>query len=510
MKTRRIKIISNIDRPHITYDILSILHRYDINILMMEVYSYVIYLKIPIIDQELWKEVLYEMKKIEGFESAEEIDLIAFEERDIEMKRVLDIIPQGVVVLSDKGSIKYANNYVAERVLKTTSEALTNRNIKDFIQDDKLKEFLKDDDKQKSIRNKEITVGNQSYILNIHSILSDENVFSGYMFSLNEVINQDNYHNPITFDDIIGESKKLNEVIEQAKLYALADSPVLITGESGTGKELFARSIHNLSGRFNKPFIAINCAAIPDQLLESELFGYESGSFTGGKKEGKKGIFELGEGGTIFLDEIGEMPHHLQSKMLRVLQERSVRRIGGHTEIPIDARIITATNQDIDVLIKTDKFRLDLLYRINIFSVDIPPLRERKDDIPILVEYFTGKHIKRYGKVIEGLESKAMKKLISYNWPGNIRELQNVIALTSDNLIKDKDIMLNYNLERSENLVGKSSLNDIIGSYERNIILDTLKNSTSIREAARRLDVTHTLLINRIKKYNILEEEWKG
>lgn len=513
MKTRRIKITTSIDRPHITYDILTILHNYDINILMMEVYTYVIYLKVPVMNQDLWKEVLSEMNNIVGFESAEEIDLIAFEERDIEMKRVLDIVPQGVVVLSAKGSIKYANNYVAERILKTTSDSLANRYIIDFIKDDKVKQFIKDEERLKSIRNQEITLGNQSYILNIHPILSDENVFSGYMLSLSEVIHQDNYHNPITFDDIIGESNKLKEVIEQTKLYSLADSPVLITGESGTGKELFARAIHNLSNRNSKPFIAINCAAIPDQLLESELFGYESGSFTGGKKEGKKGIFELGEGGTVFLDEIGEMAPHLQSKMLRVLQEKAIRRIGSHSEIAIDVRIITATNQDIDELIKTDKFRLDLLYRINIFSVEIPPLRERKDDIPILVEHFTASHTKRYGKKIEGLEPKAMKKLISYNWPGNIRELQNVleraIALTSDKYIKEKDIMLNYNLERNENLANKSSLNDIIGGYERNVILDALRNCSSIREAARKLDVTHTLLINRIKKYEILDEEWR-
>lgn len=513
MKTRRIKITTNIDRPHITYDILTVLHRHDIGILMMEVYTYVIYLKIPIIEQELWKSILEEMDEIEGFESAEEIDLIAFEERDIEMKRVLDIVPQGIVVLNARGSIKYANNYLAERILKTTSDVLANRYITDFIESDRLKEFLIDKDKLKSIRNQEITLSNRNYILNIHPILSDENVFSGYMLSLNEVVNQDNYHNPITFEDIIGESYKLQEVIGQAKLYALADSPVLITGESGTGKELFARAIHNLSDRNCKPFIAINCAAIPDQLLESELFGYESGSFTGGKKEGKKGIFELGEGGTIFLDEIGEMPPHLQSKLLRVLQEKSIRRIGGHTEISIDIRIITATNKDIDLLIKDGKFRLDLFYRINIFGVEIPPLRERKEDIPILVEYFTESHVRRYGKNIKGLEPKAMKKLISYNWPGNIRELQNAIeraiALSSDAIVKEKDIILDYNIERNENLSDKSSLLEIVGTYERNIILESLKNNVSIRDTARKLDVTHTLLINRIKKYNILDEEWK-
>ena len=513
MKTRRIKITTNMDRPHITYDILTVLRNHDVNILSMEVHSYVIYLKIPKLDQEQWENFLTEMESIEGFENAEEIDLIAFEERDIEMKRVLDIIPHGVVVLSAKGTIKYANDYMAQRILKTTSDILANRYITDFIDDDKVKEFLADEERLKSIKNEEITVGNQKYILNLHPILSDENIFSGYMLSLNEVIKQDIYHNLITFDDIIGESYKFQEVIEQAKQFALADSPVLITGESGTGKELFARAIHNRSNRNDKPFIGINCAAIPDQLLESELFGYEGGSFTGGKKEGKKGIFELGEGGTLFLDEIGEMAPHLQSKLLRVLQEKSVRRIGSHKEVPIDVRIISATNQKIDEMVASGRFRLDLLYRINIFTIDIPTLRERKEDIPILVEYFASKHLKRYGKEIEGLEPKAMKKLVSYNWPGNIRELQNVlertIALTTDKTIKEKDIMLNYKLERSENISANSSLNDIVGSYERDIILDTLKNSTSIREAARRLDVTHTLLINRIKKYDILDEEWR-
>lgn len=513
MKTRRIKITTNIDRPHITYDILTILHKYDIGILAMEVYTYVMYLKIPVIENSLWKKVLEELYSMEEFESAEEIDLIAFEERDIEMKRVLDIIPQGILVLNAKGIIKYANNYLAERIFRTTANEIANRYIVDFMKNDRIKEFLVNTDKLKYIRNQEITLGNQIYMLNIHPILSDENVFSGYMVSLSEIVNQDNYHNPITFEDIVGESYKLQEVVGQAKLYAQADSPVLITGESGTGKELFARAIHNLSNRNNKPFIAINCAAIPEQLLESELFGYEAGSFTGGKKEGKKGIFELAEGGTIFLDEIGEMPPHLQSKLLRVLQEKSVRRIGSHTEIPIDIRIISATNKEIDELIKNEKFRLDLLYRINIFSVEIPALRERKEDIPILVEYFTNAHTKRYKKVIKGLDPKAMRKLISYNWPGNIRELQNVmeraITLATDTTIKEKDIVLNYNLERSENLSEGSSLSHIVGDYERKIILESLKNNSSIRETSRKLDVTHTLLINRIKKYNILDEEWK-
>lgn len=513
MKTRRIKITTFIDRPHITYDILTVLRRHDIGIMAMEVYTYVIYLKIPLVEQGVWKQVLKELEEIDGFESAEEIDLIAFEERDIEMKRVMDIIPHGVMVLNAEGYIKYANNYVAEKVFKTTSDKLSNLKVTGLIDEGVLIDFLKSEERKKSLVNKDITIGNQKYILSLHPILSDENIFSGYMLSLDEVINQVHYYNPISFEDIIGESNKLKDAVEQAKLYALSDSPVLITGESGTGKELFARAIHNLSQRKNRAFIAINCAAIPDQLLESELFGYEGGSFTGGKKEGKKGIFELAEGGTIFLDEIGEMAPHLQSKLLRVLQERAVRRIGSHKEIPIDVRIISATNQDMDELIRADKFRLDLLYRINIFSVEIPPLRERKEDIPILVEHFIRTHSEKYGKAIEGLEPAAMKKLLSYNWPGNIRELQNVIeraiALSNERLIKEREIILDYNIERAEILYDKASLKDVVGKFERDIIVKVLKNSSSIREAAKKLDVTHTLLINRIKKYEISEEEWK-
>lgn len=513
MKTHRIKLTSTIDRPHMTYEILSILFKYDIQILMMEVYKCVGYYKLPIVDEGLWEKVLDEIRELESFQSVEEIDLIAFEERVIEMKSVLDIVPQGVIVLNAKGYIKYTNNYIVDKVLMLQSDVLENRLISEFIKDGKLIDFFHNGKNSESLENMEITIGNKLFTLNIHPIINVENVFSGYMLSLRDVVNEQTYYNPITFEDIIGESNKLYEVINQAKLYSLADSPVLITGESGTGKELFARSIHNLSNRKGKPFIAINCAALPDQLLESELFGYEAGSFTGGKKEGKKGIFELGEGGTIFLDEIGEMPPHLQSKLLRVLQEKSIRRIGSHLEVPIDVRIISATNQKIEGLVNTGKFRLDLLYRINIFSIDIPPLRDRKEDIPILTEYFIKKFNLRYGKVIEGLDPKGMKKLISYNWPGNIRELQNILeramALTTEKRIKEKDIILNFDLEKDISYSTDTSLTDIVGEFERKIVIEALKDSNSIRSAARKLNVTPTLLTNRIRRYAVEDHEWR-
>lgn len=510
---RRIKITSYVDRPHMTYEFLTILYSNDIQVLNMEVYSCVGYYILPDVDEEVWGKTINEIKEIADVKSIEEVDLIPFEEREIEIRRVLDLQPNGVVVLNSKGNIKYINNYVAEKILKITTKDVTDRYITEFIDDDKIKTFLLINEKIKSMDNQEIAIGNQLYNMNINPIIGDENVFSGYMLSLSEFVNQDIYHNPITFEDIVGESNKIREVVNQAKLYAASDSPVLITGESGTGKELFARSIHNLSKRNIKPFIALNCAALPEQLLESELFGYEAGSFTGGKKEGKDGLFEIGEGGTIFLDEIGEMSPHLQTKLLRVLQEKSVRKIGGHKEIPVDIRIISATNQDLEQLIREEKFRLDLFYRINIFSVDIPALRERKDDIPILVEYFSRKQAKRYGKVISGIDTKAMKRLVEYSWPGNIRELQNVveraIALCLDNRVQEKDIILNYNLLDDKKIYKDAALTDIVGEFERDIILKALKDNSSVRGTAKKLNVTPTLLTNRIKRYKILDKEWR-
>lgn len=513
MATRKVKFTSNVDRPHMTYEILTILYKNDIEVLNVEIYSRVGYYILPKVDDDVWNNALNEMKMIKDFKSIEEVDLLPFEERDIEIKKVLDLQPNGVVVLDPKGNIRYINNYVAEKIFKISPKDATNRYITEFINDEKIKTFLLINEKIKSIDNQEMVIGNQLYNMDIKPIIGDENVFSGYMLSISDVVNQDLYYNPITFEDIIGESNKIREVANQAKLYAKSDSPVLITGESGTGKELFARAIHNLSDRYMKPFIALNCAALPEQLLESELFGYEGGSFTGGKKEGKAGLFEVGEGGTIFLDEIGEMSPHLQTKLLRVLQEKSVRKIGSYKEIPIDVRIISATNQDLGQLIKEEKFRLDLLYRINIFNVDIPSLRDRKDDIPILTEYFGAKQAKRYGKIIRGIDPSAMNKLIEYNWPGNIRELQNVVeravAISTNNTIQEKDIIINSNIEMEREISGDSSLTEVVGEFERDIILNALKSNSSVRGTAKKLKVTPTLLTNRIKRYKILDKEWR-
>ena len=228
------------------------------------------------------------------------------------------------------------------------------------------------------------------------------------------------------FEEIVGASPALQAVLARVAKVAPTGSTVLITGETGTGKELIARAIHKRSPRSSRAFVSVNCAAIPPSLIASELFGHEKGAFTGALQR-RLGRFELAEGGTIFLDEIGELPAETQIALLRVLQEREFERVGGNRPIRADVRVITATNRDLQTAIAAGTFRSDLFYRLNVFPLEMPPLRERRDDVPMLVEYFIGRYASDTGKKIRGISRNTMDLLQSYHWPGNIRELQNVI-----------------------------------------------------------------------------------
>src|ERR1700686_3233520 len=237
---------------------------------------------------------------------------------------------------------------------------------------------------------------------------------------------EDEIRSEMNFAQIVGHSASLRRVLKQVETVSPTDSTVLIYGDTGTGKELIARAIHDLSPRRSKPFVKLNCAAIPTGLLESELFGHEKGAFTGAIAQ-RIGRFEVANGGTIFLDEIGEIPLELQTKLLRVLQEREFERLGSSRTLRTDARLIAATNRDLEIMVSEQKFRSDLFFRLNVFPVHVPPLRERQGDIPLLVRHFTQQFSRRMNRVIETIPSTAMDALSRYHWPGNIRELQNVI-----------------------------------------------------------------------------------
>lgn len=497
---KRIKIIFSLDRHHITYEILKVLKDHDIPIISMEVYSNEIYLKLPHMTKELTKKVYKEWESVEGFDHVEEIDVMSFEKKDVEIESVLNFISEGVIMLARAGTIEYIN----KKARAYFSSMVEGDYIYSHIGGNELKEFFLND--KQNLKNMMFIKNNIAYIMDIDRIYSEEKIFCGYFATVNEVdMKTSSFANYITFDDIIGKSPKLVDTIEMAKLFSNSDTNILLLGESGTGKEMFARSIHSHS-RPEYKFMGINCAAIPEELLESELFGYEPGTFTGGSDEGRIGIFEACSGGTVFLDEIGELNYHLQAKILRAIQERKIRRLGSNKEVGLDVRIISATNRDLKKLIEDGKFRLDLYYRLNTFTVDIPPLRERVGDLKILIDYFLNRMQKRYNKDKIVLSNKAEELLNSYSWPGNIRELQNVleraVVLSKDSIILPEHILFDHDEDQSLNLKS-NSLTDAIETFEKNYIIKALDESVSIREAARKLKTTHTLLINRMKKYSI-------
>lgn len=312
-------------------------------------------------------------------------------------------------------------------------------------------------------------------------------------------------------DQIVGESPVLLEVKDKVLRVAGSSSSVLIQGESGTGKELFARAIHQASQRRKENFVSINCAAIPAELLESELFGYEAGAFTGALTGGKPGKFELAHRGTIFLDEIGDMPLELQVKILRVIQDRKFFRIGGVKEIDVDVRILAASNQDLEELIRVSKFREDLFYRLNVIPMEIPPLRKRKEDIMLLVEHFIQKYNVRLRKKIEGVTEGARWTLEEYDWPGNVRELENVIEyainMEPSAYITTENLPARMIKATPQIPVTEGNLRENLEEYERKLITEYLdiygRDTPGKLKAAKALGIGKTTLYNKLKNLGI-------
>jgi two-component system response regulator GlrR len=312
------------------------------------------------------------------------------------------------------------------------------------------------------------------------------------------------------FENIIARSEAMQGVLEVVSRIAQTDSTVYIHGESGTGKELIARALHLSSGRKDKPFVAINCAALPETILESELFGHEKGSFTGAVRT-SKGLFVQAQGGTIFLDEIGDMPLSIQSKFLRVLQERQFTPIGSDRSVAVDVRVIVATNKDLDKLVAQGLFRDDLYYRIHVIPLELPPLRERKEDIPLLVDHFLRKYGKQMNKVVKGLASKALQRLMLHEWPGNVRELENTIeyavAMTRDDVIAEDGVLpVKAGLANDPLKPLKEAKDAFEKEYLLNVLKITRGNVSSASELAGKYRAD---FYNLLKKYDINPGDFK-
>lgn len=314
-------------------------------------------------------------------------------------------------------------------------------------------------------------------------------------------------------EDIIGECEIMKELKESVKKVAKTNSSVLILGESGTGKELFAHSIHSASMRKKEPFICVNCGTIPEQLIESELFGYEEGAFTGAKKGGKMGLFQAAHGGTIFLDEVGDLPLPMQVKLLRVLQDKEIQKVGSNVREPINVRVVAATNKSLEEMIKEGQFRSDLYYRLNVVTLNIPALRERKDDLVLLINSLLSKISQRESLGAITVSTQAMQLLKNYDWPGNVRELENVLERAINFIGTDKKIQPNHLPSRitgMEVAADMRNLKEIIESAELEGIKNALRQSKNRKtKAAQQLGISRTTLYEKMVKYGLCEVQNK-
>ena len=432
----------------------------------------------------------------------------------------IDSSEDGMAILDNKNNVKYMNKHLLPCCVQLQGE-LEKPIGEVLVSEPAIGNFLHSDNK---LFEKSITVKKDdkqtTLLINTQSVYNEENVIVGKLIVTREkkevhrlVHRMVGAYATFTFDNILGNNEKLRQVIELAKSVAKTGSRVLIQGESGTGKELFAQAIHNASNLRDGPFMGINCSAIPSELMESELFGYNEGAFSGAKKGGMPGKFELTEGGTLFLDEIDSMPQEMQIKLLRVLEENKITRVGGNVVLPINVRIIAASSKNLGELVREGRIRLDLYYRINTIVLDIPPLRERKADIPLLVNHIANMVGRKLGLKRKRLSEAFIAALTSYDWPGNIRELGNVIerALIVSG---DADMLTTNHLDTIHFQLGlieppayvkyeqEQPNPKTLREVEQEMILNALKLSdNNYGAAAAMLGIHRNTLYNKLKEY---------
>lgn len=461
------------------------------------------------------KEKLLEIKKIQG-----------------ELSAILSSVQEALEVADLNGEIKYVNPAFS-RVTGISGDTRIGKNIFEVSPDGALARAILT---KQPVTGQKICVGgsNTEVISNACPIVVDDKIFGAVVsfqpvtdiMKLIEELQKSchiiqNLHDRLgqvsgskySFNDIIGQAPCMMRAKTLGRKAALSDSTVIIYGESGTGKELFAHALHHASDRSEKPFIRVNCAAIPEALLESEFFGHEKGAFTGAAKT-KLGKFELAHGGTIFLDEIGDMDLALQAKLLRVLQEKEIERIGGTETIKVDVRVVAATNRDLKEMVRKGEFRQDLYYRLNVVELYIPPLRERKEDLELLLSHYIAKFERKLGKKISGISQRALRELAAYDWPGNVREMENVLERAIVSMDKYENVITHLHIGQLAEKIRKFDFVDpgaieSIEDMERRMIKKALDEFgitlQGKRQAASTLKISLGTLYNKMKRYGYQE-----
>ena len=456
-----------------------------------------------------------------------------------ELRQLIDLLPQSVVVLDKNGSLLQANKTMLDYYGRTLEEMKATGH-------DRYKRDLHPDDLERVLSERNAGLSSGVPFECEKRLLGRDGRYRWFLFRYKPVVNEDGHivrwvatatdieerkhveertrnenlalreqiDRDSMFEDIVGSSEAVRKVLRQVAKVATSDSTVLILGETGTGKELIARAIHKRSSRSERAFIAVNCAAIPPSLIASELFGHEKGAFTGATQR-RLGRFESANGGTIFLDEVGDVPSEIQIALLRVLQEREIERVGSNKAIPVDVRVLAATHRDLDTLVAEGKFRQDLLYRLSVVPIQIPSLRERTDDIPVLVDYFIGRFGKKVGKKFRSIDKRTADLFKTYQWPGNVRELQNVIERTV--ILSEGDIFCvdeTWLKRKARQFAGPTvALNGALQRQEKEVIEAALAESggrvSGPDGAATKLGLPRPTLEARIKRLGINKYRFK-
>ena len=428
------------------------------------------------------------------------------------MNAIVESISQGMVAVNELGVITHLNSY-ATKMLQNNKDEIIGENIKTYFKLTYLKDNIKD---IVDLTDQEVDIisngKNKKAIISTRIIEGLPTGMKGTVIVFNEinrtrklVQRMSGLEAKLTFKDILGKNKKFLATVGLAKNAAYSLSNILLLGESGTGKDVFAQAIHNASQSSNGPFVAINCGAIPRELISSELFGYADGAFTGAKRGGNPGKFEISDGGTIFLDEIGEMPLELQTTLLRVIENKSIMRIGGQESIPVKVRIIAATNKDLIREVDLGNFRRDLYYRLNVISINLLPLREHTDDIPLLCENFIQKMNDQLGKNVTNIEESIYNYFIDYGWPGNIRELYNVLERAM-NICQNSKLLVDFLpneltcSQKVQDCISHSSIEELEKDLISKLMIDYAGNITRI---AHKLCIARTTLYRKLERYGL-------
>lgn len=427
---------------------------------------------------------------------------------------VISSITEALIALDPIGRISLLNKN-AERIFRLQGEPVVGKYLSEVFGEEN-RSFMEMVESGGTILDREVRIVSRGlandFTLTCSPVRGFEGESNGKLLVLNEIKRVKNMitrmvgaEAKLRFEDICGANKRFKMTLDQARLASQSNSTVLLSGESGTGKDVFAQAIHNAGDRYNGPYLAINCGAIPRDLITSELFGYSEGAFTGSRRGGNHGKFELADGGTLFLDEIAEIPLDVQSVLLRVIEDKSVLRIGGSRVRPVNVRIIAATNKSLAEEVRKGNFREDLYYRINVFSINMIPLRERPDDIHLLAIHFIRKYEKIMQKNIEQIDGEVLKSFMAYPWPGNIRELQNVIERMM-NFVKDG--MLTADLipaEITRRADRASRVPDSFKSFEQNMLKEMLDSKMTMTEIAGRMGVSRSTLYRKRRRHDLLK-----